>query len=90
MIWSQGHLNIEEKKQCYMRDERIQRIISGNGVARALKNYAHQRETTRSSNVSLQFRPFSKLELLFRERICFQRERALSFMSSSLKYGKTL
>ena len=34
--------------------------INGNGVARTLKSYAHQRETTRSSSDSLQLRPFSK------------------------------
>ena len=34
----------------------------------------HQRETTVSSNDSLQLRPFSKWELLLKERICSQRE----------------
>ena len=45
---------------------------------------AHQRETT--SNNALQLRPFSKWELLLMVRICSQRERILSFMSSPLKY----
>ena len=49
-----------------------------------LKNYAHEREATASSNDSLQLRPFSKWELLFKDRICPQREGILSFMSSSL------
>ena len=48
---------------------------------------AHQRETTASSSDSLQLRPFSKWELLIKERIW---ERILSFMSSSLLHGKTL
>ena len=38
-----------------------------NGVARTLKKYAQQRETTASSNDSLQLRPFSKWELLLRK-----------------------
>ena len=60
------------------------------GVAKTLKSYAHQREITGSSSVSLQVRPFSKWELLLKERICSQRERILSFKSSSLWYGKSL
>ena len=48
------------------------------------KSYAHQRETTGSSNDSLQLHPFSKWKLLLKERICSKRERILSFMSSSL------
>ena len=59
-----------------------------NGGDRTLKKNTHQRETTVSSNDSLQFRPFSKWELLLKERICSQRERILSFTSSSLRYGK--
>ena len=47
-------------------------------------------ETTVSSNYSLQVCPFSKWELLLKERICSQRERILSFKSSSLRYGKSL
>ena len=51
-----------------------------NGVA----SNVHQRETTtRSSSDSLQLCPFSKWELLLKERICSQRERILSFKSSS-------
>ena len=38
------------------------------------------------SSDSLQKRPFSKWELLLKERICSHRERILSFMSSSLWY----
>ena len=53
-------------------------------------NYTHQRETTGASSDSLQLRPISKLELLLKERICSQRERILSFKSSSLWYGKSL
>ena len=34
--------------------------------------------------------PFSKLELLLKERICSHRERILSFKRSSLWYGKSL
>ena len=48
------------------------------------KKYAHQGETTVSSNDSLQLCPFSKCELLLKERICSQRERILFFMGSSL------
>ena len=58
-------------------------IWHANGVAKRLKSYAHQRETIGSIKYSLQLRPFSKLELLLKERICSQRERILSFMSSS-------
>ena len=47
-------------------------------------------ESTVSSNGSLQLRPFSKWELLLKERICSQRERILSFKSSFLRYGKSL
>ena len=54
------------------------------------KSYAHQRETTGSGNDSFHLRPFSKWELLLKERICSQRERILSFMSSFLWYGKSL
>ena len=57
------------------------------GVQQWRKSNAHQRETTVSSNDSLQLRPFSKWELLLKERICSQRERSLSFKSSSLRYG---
>ena len=60
------------------------RGIRNNGIARTLKNYAHQRETTRSSSDPLQLRPFSKWELLLKERICSQSERIISFKSSSL------
>ena len=37
------------------------------------KSNAHQRETTVSNNDSQQLRPFSKWELLLKERICSQR-----------------
>ena len=36
--------------------------------------YAHQRETTGTNRDYLPLRPFSKLELLLKERICSQRE----------------
>ena len=36
------------------------------------KSYAHQRETTGSRSEIFQLRPFSKWELLLKERICFQ------------------
>ena len=39
----------------------------------AENSYAHQREITGSSSDSLQLRPFSKLQLLLKERICSQR-----------------
>ena len=64
--------------------------VCSNGLARTLKSYAHQRETAVSSNDSLQLCPFSKWELLLKERICSQRERILSFKSSSLRYVKSL
>ena len=54
-----------------------------NGVARTLKNNAHQRKTTAPSNDSLHLPPFSKCELL-KEKIGSQRERILSFEGSSL------
>ena len=43
-----------------------------------------------SSNDYLQLRPFSKWELLLKEKNCSKRERILSFMSSSLRYEKSL
>ena len=59
--------------------------IQLNGVARTLKkSYAHQREVTGSNSASLQLLPFSKWELLLKERIRSQRERILSFMRNSL------
>ena len=61
-----------------------------NGVARTLKSYSHQRETTGSSSNSLQLLPFSKLELLLKERVYSQRERIISFKSNSLWYEKSL
>ena len=48
-----------------------------------------QWETTTSTNDSLQLRRFLKWELLLKERICSQRDRILSFKSSSLRYGKS-
>ena len=42
--------------------------VKDNGVARTLKNYAHQRETSGTSSDSLQLRPFSKWELLLKEQ----------------------
>ena len=60
------------------------------GLPERWKTYAHQRETTGSSSDSLQLRPFSKWELLIKERICSQRKRILSFKSSSLWYGNSL
>ena len=46
-----------------------------NSVARTLKNYAHQRESTGPSSDCLQLRPFSEWELLLKERTGYQRER---------------
>ena len=43
--------------------------MPSNCVARTLKSYAHLRETTGSNNDSLQLHPFSKWELLLKERI---------------------
>ena len=57
---------------------------------KAEKKYAHQRETTVSSNDSLQKRPFPKWDLLLKERICSQRSRIISFKGSSLRNGKSL
>ena len=37
------------------------------------KSYAHQMETTGSSNDSYYLHPFSKWQLFLKERICFQR-----------------
>ena len=61
-------------------------VLVCNGVARTLKSYAHRRETTGSSIDSLHLLPFSKRELLLKERIFSQREWILSFKSSSLWY----
>ena len=58
-------------------------VVKYDGIARTL-SYAHQTETTVSSNDSLQLHPFSKWELLLKERICSQSEGILSFKSSSL------
>ena len=49
----------------------------------ARKSYAHQRKTSGASSDPPHLRPFSKWELLLKERICSQRER------TSLK-GKNL
>ena len=65
-------------------------ITAGNDVARTLKSYAQKRETMGSSSDSLPLSPFSKWELLLKERICSQRERILSFKSSSIWYGKPI
>ena len=43
-----------------------------NEVARTLKSDAYQRETTGSSRDSLQLCPFSKWELLLKDRMCSQ------------------
>ena len=67
----------------------LKRTISISGIARTPKSYVHQRETTGSSSDSLQLHPFSKWELLLKERIRSQRERILSFKSSSLRYEKS-
>ena len=58
-----------------------------NGVARSLKSYAHQREITGTSSDSHLLCPLSNWELLLKERIYSQRERILSFKSSSFSYG---
>ena len=64
--------------------------MNDNGVARTLKNYAHQRETTVSRNcVPFLNENFSeRKEFAPRGSEFFQRERILSFMSSSCLYGK--
>ena len=54
------------------------------------EKYAHQRETTGSSSDSLHLHPFSKWELLLKERISPQRQLILSFKISSYWYGKSL
>ena len=51
-------------------------IRAYNGVARTLKKYARQRETIESSNVPFQLHPFSKWELLLKER---KKKRAVSY-----------
>ena len=45
------------------------------------KSYALQRETTESSKDSLKLHPFSKSELLLKERIRSQSEQILSLMA---------
>ena len=47
-------------------------------------------ETAGSSNGSLQLRLFSKWDLFLKEIICSQRERIVSFKSSSLYFEKSL
>ena len=44
-------------------------ITSCNGVARTLKTYAHQGETTGTNSDSLQLRPFSKWEFRLKQTI---------------------
>ena len=39
---------------------------NSNGVARTLKSYPHQRETTRSSNDSVQLHPFFEMGITFK------------------------
>ena len=51
---------------------------SSNGVARTLKKYVRQRETTVSSIDSLQLRPFSKGNFSYRKE--FLQEEADSFL----------
>ena len=58
-----------------MGSDHLNRFL--NGVARTLT----PRETTGSSNDSLQLRPFSNWKLLLKERIRSQREQILSFKS---------
>ena len=58
------------------------KVFTSNGVARMLKSYPHWREATGTSSGYLQARPFSKWELLLKERIFSQREQILSFKSS--------
>ena len=60
------------------------------GCSQNAESYAHQSQTTWSSNDSLQLCPCSKWKLLSKERIFSQRERILSFKSGSLLYGKSL
>ena len=48
------------------------------------------RKTAKTSPDSHQLHPFSKCGLLFKERICSQRERTLSFKSSRFWYEKRL
>ena len=59
-----------------------------NGVARTLKKVMHIKKRLLYQAVILY--PFSKWKPLLKERICSQRERILSFKSSSLRYGKSL
>ena len=47
-----------------------------------LNNYAYQRRTTEEWSASHQLPPFSKCELLLKERISSLREQILSFKSS--------
>ena len=54
------------------------------------KSYTLQMESTGSVCDSLQLRPFSKWELLLKERICSLWEPILFFKSSSLWYEKSL
>ena len=55
--------------------------MNDNGVARTLKNYAHQRETIVSRNCVLFLNGN-----FFKERICSQRERILSEGANSFLY----
>ena len=57
--------------------------ITHKGVA-STHSYTHQRETTEKSNVSCQLRPFLQWALLFKERICSQREQILSLKRSPI------
>ena len=63
-------------------------IWEPNLVARTLKKYAHQRETTGSSSDSLRLCPFSKWELLLKERICSQSERIRVLLEQFLMVWK--
>ena len=67
------------------------RLLS-NGVDRPLKKLCTSKGDycIKQCHDSLQLHPFSKWELLLKERSCSQREQILSLKSSSLSYGKPL
>ena len=60
--WFESHF-VRNPEDWFSCDKAHIDIILNNGVARTLKSYADQRETTVSSNNSLQLRPLSKWEL---------------------------
>ena len=69
-------------------DEKCKISVQGNGVARTLKKLRTPKGDYWIKQSFSSIAPILKWKLPLKERICSQRERILSFKSSSLYYGK--